>query len=131
MKNIWLVLLPCFVLYGGLLFVMISEIVTKGKHILFYTVFCIGTIAYFFISAQNVLLFQDLIEKETEFAVGECVKYERSTFTAKIYFENEGESFVMYMPAYSQKRKDMEKGKTYEIEYFENSRVIKEFKLIE
>jgi gliding motility-associated lipoprotein GldH len=80
---------------------------------------------------QNMWLFVT-IEKDTNVIVGEYVKYGYGAVASfRVYIECDGKTYFVHAPAYARIVVDLEKGKTYEIEYFVNSRVIKEFKLIE
>lgn len=51
--------------------------------------------------------------------------------TRKAYFEGETGRFYVYVPVFTRDIAKLEVGKTYEIEYFCNSHVIKEYKLLE
>ena len=132
MKNLWLASLPYFIVYGLMLLVTILEFTTNGKQKVFCTLFCIFIIAFMFFYMDHIVLVQDLIEKDTNVIVGEYVKYGRGAVASfRVYIECDGKTYFVHAPAYARIVVDLEEGKTYEIEYFVNSRVIKEFKLIE
>ena len=131
MKNILLVLIPVFIAYAGLIGAMLYEIIKRPK--------CFGIRAIVFaglivtLSILEIPLYRDMIEKGTKTVVAEYVEFQSNSLpgTRKAYFKGNNGRFHVYVPIYTRDIAKLEVGKTYEVEYFCYSQVIKEYKLLE
>ena len=132
MKNILLVLIPSFTAYAGGIGAMVYEIIKKPKYWGWKTIFFAGLIVALLIF--DIPIYQDMIEQNTNTVIAEYVKFQSSNTlpcTRKAYFEGENGRYYVYVPVFTRDIAKLEVGKTYEIEYFRNSHVIKEYKLLE
>jgi hypothetical protein len=111
---------------------MLYEIIKRPK--------CFGIRAIVFaglivtLSILEIPLYRDMIEKGTKTVVAEYVEFQSSNTdpgTYKAYFKGNHGRFHVYVPIYTRDIAKLEVGKTYEVEYFCYSQVIKEYKLLE
>ena len=132
MKHLWLILIPTFVVYAGGIFVIICDAVNKVNYRCLKSIFMVCLMA--FIAISYTPHYKDISQKQTEKVVAEYVRFQSSSTlpaTHKAFFENESGKFSVYVPVYTRDIAKMEIGAVYEIEYFCNSHVIKEYKLLE
>ncbi len=132
MKNILLVLIPTFFSYIVAIGVIIYEVIKKPKYYGFKIVFFAGLIVT--LSILDIPLYKDMLEKGTKTVVAEYVEFQSSNTepgTYKAYFKGNNGRFHVYVPIYTRDITKLEVGKTYEVEYFCYSQVIKEYKLLE
>ena len=132
MKNILLVLIPTFTAYAGFIGAVLYEIIKRPKYFGFKIIVFTGLIAA--LTILEIPTYKDIIEKDTTTEIAEYVEFQTSSTlpcTRKAYFKNEDGKFYVYVPIWTRDIAKMEVGKTYEIEYFCNSRVIKAYRLIE
>ena len=78
--------------------------------------------------------YKDLTTKDTTVIVAEYVKFQSSNTlpgTRMLIFINEhGQEISLYIPTITRAVAKMETGRTYEVEFFNNSKVIKEYVLV-
>ena len=132
MKNILLVLVPTFLAYAGFIGAIVCEIIKKPKYFVLKTISFVGCIVL--LSVFAFPLYKDMARKTTYTVEAEYVDYQASNTipgSFKAYFEGDAGRFHVYIPVYTRDITKLEAGKTYEIEYFRQSRIIKEYKLIE
>ena len=132
MKNIFLVLIPSFIAYAGFIGVILYEIIKKPKYFLLKIVVFLGLIVALLIF--DIPIYKDMVEKSTNTVTAEYVEFQASNTlpcTRKAFFRGDGGQIYVYVPIFTRDIAKMEIGKTYEIEYFCNSHVIKEYKLFE
>ena len=72
--------------------------------------------------------FQDAVEQETITIIAE---YDTHQSRGKLVFVSDMGEIVLTAPGITGIVRDLESGKTYEIEYYKHSKLIKEYKLIE
>lgn len=76
--------------------------------------------------------FKDLVEQKTTVVVGVYEKYERGTKESnKLYIDNGDETIKLIVPRVNRDVTILEEGRTYRFEYFNNTRIVKEYELIE
>lgn len=128
---ILLLLLSCFG-YCVFIGVIIFHIVKKNKGYIIVTVIAFCMLALLFI--HDFPYYQDLAQQETTVIVAEYTKFQSSNTkpgTRMLFFKNEdGQEFSLYIPTITRAVAKMETGKTYEVEFFNNSKVIKEYILV-
>ena len=132
MRNLWLVLIPSIFIYLCLIGPLVYHIVKKPKYYLPKAIFF--ACALIFLIATDVPCYKDLCENETRTVEAEYVKFQTGSpvpYTRKAFFEGEDGRIYVYVPTLTRDVAKMEMGKTYEVEYFCNSRVIKEYRLVE
>lgn len=133
MKNILLVLIPTFTAYAGFIGAIVYNIVKRPKYygiqIVLFTVLIVA------LTILEIPIYKDMVERDSTTVIAEYVEFQSSsslTCTRKTYFKtDENIRFYVYVPTWTRDIEKMEIGKTYEIEYFLNSRVIKSYRLIE
>ena len=79
-------------------------------------------------------MYKDIVQKETNTVVAKYIDYQSgnaSPGTFKVHFEGEEGVISIYVPVYTRDIIKMEEGKVYEVVYFCNSYVMKEFRLLE
>lgn len=130
MNNLWSVYAITLIGICGLIVGAIMEFCEKKNHYVLKTILFICLAIILFVI--DFSCFQDLVEQNTTTVVAEYVKYtDGRTGATRLYFSSEDGQFDLNASVWTRTVADLEKGKTYEIEYFNNSKVIKEYKLIE
>ena len=74
------------------------------------------------------------VKKETAEVIAVYVEYQTGNVhpgARRLFFENGEDEFNLLAPIITKEHVKMEVGKTYKIEYFDNSKVIKDYELIE
>lgn len=132
MTNIWLLLAISIVAYIIIIGFIIFNFIKKGKWYIIINLCMCLMLAWLIVS--DYPYYKDLTAKETTVIVAEYVKFQSSNTrpgTRMLVFVNEnGQKFSLYIPTVTRAVAKMEIGKTYEIEYFNNSKVIKEYILV-
>lgn len=132
MKNILLVLIPSFTTYAGSIGALVYLIIKKPKYFWLKTVVFACLIVILLI--LDFPIYKDMIEEKTNTVIAEYVEFQSSNTlpcTRKAYFKGTSGRFHVYVPIFTRDIAKLEAGKTYEVEYFFNSHVIKEYKLLE
>lgn len=132
MKNIWIVLIPSFTAYVGFICAIIGEILKRPKirwlNIVIFSALIIALFVF------DMPIYKDMVEKDTAIVTAEYIEFQTGSTlpcTRKAYFKSKSSRFYVYVPTWTRDIAKMEVGKTYEIEFFRNSNVIKEYRLIE
>ncbi len=133
MKNILLVLIPTFAAYAGFIGAIVYDIVKRPKYygiqIVVFTALIVA------LTILEFPIYKDMVERDSTTVIAEYVEFQTSSTlpcTRKAYFKTgENIRFFVYVPTWTRDIAKMEVGRTYEIEYFRNSRVIKSYRLIE
>lgn len=132
MKNILLAMIPSFFANPVLIGMILHRIIKKPKYWVVHIIVCVCMIVGLFIF--DLPFYKDMAREKTYTVVAEYVKYQaKNTIPGsfKAYFEGDAGRFHVYVPVYSGDIKHLEEGKTYEVEYFRNSHVLKEYTLLE
>ena len=132
MKNIILVLIPSFITYIVCVGAIVYEIIKKPNYQLIKICVFVGVLLFMLIT--DIPCYKDVFEKNTTTVTAEYVKFQSSNTlpgTRKVFFENGNDQFSVYVPTFARIVGKLEVGRTYEIEYFNNSRIVKEYRLIE
>ena len=132
MSNIWLALVPTFFVIVVSIGVIIYHVVCKPDyHILKIIAFVCMIIA---LLAFNAPYFQDMAEGETTVVVAKYVEFRSGNAPAgasKVFFVENGRQFKLFVPAVAGYAAKLQEGAVYEIEYFNHSKLIKSYRLIE
>ncbi len=132
MNNLWTLLgITIFVVVVSIGFV-IYAFVTKTDYYILKSLFIIGLAIFFTIT--DIPYMEDVIEQETTTIIAEYHHFQPSNTrpgTRTLFFESQNGELRLLATTISRTVAYMEEGKTYEIEYFNNSKVIKEYRLIE
>ena len=132
MNNLWSLLCITVAVAVFAIGFTIYEFVTKEKYRIVKCLF-IACIAVFFIVTDFPYM-QDLFEQKTTTEIAEFSHFQSSNTapgTRKLFFKTEGNDLVLIVPTIARIVGNMEEGRIYEIEYFNNSKVVKEIQLIE
>ena len=81
----------------------------------------------------SIPYFQDLTENKTTVVVAEykCFEHNSKVGTRKVLFVKDGRTIELFVPGYTRDVAKLQEGQIYEIEYFDNSKVVKSYELIE
>ena len=130
MSNIWIVLsgrIFLILLASG---VIIYELKTKKKEYIIKTIFCLICIVFFIVISIPHL--QDVIEQKTTIVIADYVRYEPAAKgSQRLYFISNSGEFSLEAPRVTRPVANLKEGKTYEIEYYNNTKIIKSYRLIE
>ncbi|MBQ9735221.1 MAG: hypothetical protein IJV96_00360 [Clostridia bacterium] len=132
MKNIFLVFSVTFVCYAVFIGIIVHDVIKKPKFYVLRILFLIGLIVL--LTILEIPIYKDMFLQKTHTVVAEYVSYQSSNTlpaTQKAFFEGEGGRLYVYIPIYTRDITNLEAGKVYEVEYFYNSHIIKEYKLLE
>ncbi len=132
MKNIWYI-------YGISVFGVIVLIITgiifyirKDKYYILSEIFIIAMLI--FLIVDSVPFIKDITNQETTEITAVYVEYQKGSVDPgawRLIFENENGTYKIISPIITKIHVKMEVGKTYKIEYFDNSKIIKNYILIE
>lgn len=129
MDNLWKYLTTMIVLILYAIAIVVYESITKGdEYILKIIAFSLVAIFLVFV---NIPYFQDTIENETTIVIAEYVKYQPGRLgTQRLFFVSDEKEIELEDLLINRPVALLEKGAVYEIEYYNNSKLIKEYKLI-
>ncbi len=130
MQNLWYI-------YGVMIFSWVCGIcaaihatIKKERFYILFDIIIVFLLIYTFISYIPYL--QDLTQKETIEIEGVFdVYYGNIRPEFDVYFETDSGREKVIIPKWAFILPELEEGKMYRIEYFKNTRVIKEYELIE
>lgn len=131
MNNLWICLTTIIVLILCSIGIVIYEsIIKRDEHILKIIIFSLVAI---FLVFAHIPYWQDAIENETTIIVAEYVEYQPGSFITgqRLFFVCEEGKIELRAPTITRPIAYLKEGETYEIEYFNHSKVIKEYRLIE
>ncbi len=132
MKNLWIVL-SIYILESLILVIVgIVAVVKKEKYSIIVVVILL--ILVVIVLYANIPIVKDLISNQTTEVTAVYVNYRRSgnfSLDNELIFENEGNEIIIIAPKFTRIISNLEDGKTYKVEYFNNSRVIKEYELLD
>ena len=128
--TLFLCAIWCFsVVFVG---VIIYHIICKPDYHILKTIafVCMIIVMLFF----DIPYFQDMAEGETTVVIAKYVDFQSSNTrvgTRKVFFVKDGRQFELFVPGLARDVAKLQEGKVYEIEYFNNSQLIKSYRLIE
>lgn len=131
MKNIWLLLFITGIAYVGFIGTILYECLKKVDGSIIKVIFC--TICIVVLLVFDFPYIQDLTKQETTIITAEYVNYQPSNTrpgTRKLFFQTADGRISLLIPTVTRAVSELEPGKIYEIEFFNNCRVIKSYKLI-
>lgn len=132
MKNIWFIFGTVIITVVILLTASIIFFVRKEKYYILINLILMSVMVFCLIS--DIPYMKDILKQETTEVIAVYVKYQTGNVhpgARRLFFENEEDEFNLLAPIITKEHVKMEVGKTYKIEYFDNSRVIKNYELIE
>lgn len=130
MSNIWLALIPTILVSIVSIGTIIYQFLCKSDY------YILKIIAFVCVMVAMIIFsmpyFQDLTENETTIVVAEYKGFEHNSKvgTRKVQFIQDGRMLELFVPAYARDVAKLQEGQTYEIEYFNNSKLIKSYKPI-
>lgn len=132
MKNIWYIL-------GIIIFAIIVSIIAgviflirKDKYYIFCELILIFCLIFF--SVKSVPFIKDITKQETTIITAVYVKYQKDSVypgSWRLILENDCETYKIISPVITKIHVKMEEGKTYTVEYYNNTKIIKKYTLIE
>lgn len=130
MNNLWIILSTIIVLILFGIGIVVYESISKGnEYVLKIIVFSLVVI---FLIFGHIPYWQDAIENKTTIIIAEYVKHQPGSIgTERLFFINDTGEVRLEAPILKRPLAYLIDGKTYEIEYFNHSKVIKEFRLVE
>lgn len=131
MNNILLALIPTILTTVVSTAAIVYYTISKPDYYVLKIIAFIGiTIVMFYFATPY---FQDLSHEETTTIVAKYDGFHRNSKvgTRKVFFVGENCRYELFVPGYSGDVGKLEIGKIYEIEYFNNSKLIKSYSLID
>ena len=135
MGNLWLIFNIIIICSIGSVIIGVTLFVKKEKY---YIISCIILVALnIFIYIADRSYIKDLIKQETTQIEVKYVEYQSGSSnthpgTRKLFFSDiNGDIIELIGPVIKKYHVKMEEGKTYLVEYFNNTKVIKTYTLIE
>ena len=131
MNNLWTLLGITIAVVVFAIGFVIYLCITKPDYYIIKSLFIICLAIFFAIT--DIPYMKDVIEQETTTIIAEYHHFQPSNTppgTRKLFFESQDGELWLLATTISRTVAYMEEGKTYEIEYFNNSKVIKEYKRI-
>ena len=132
MGNLWIAMIPTFFVCVVGVCVIIHEIVHKGDFYFLKSVaFACIIIAMFLFYIPHM---KDIVGQKTTVVTAEYIDYQdgnTAPCTLKVFFMINNRQIELIVPTFTRDVAKLEPGEIYEIEYFNNSKVIKSYKLVE
>lgn len=131
MSNIVISLIPTFFVIIVSIGVVIYQFTCKPDYYVLKSIafVCIAVAIFVF----SMPYFQDLSENKTTVVVAEykCFEHNSKVGTRKVLFVKDGRMIELFVPSYARDVAKLQEGQIYEIEYFDNSKIVKSYKPIE
>jgi len=135
MENIWYSISVSIALIIISIIIVVVVLIQKPKDYLAIVAFCvIGSIGLTLLGTDHI---KDLTNRETTIVTAKYVRYlssgrEATRYTRKMIFTVGGEEIGLYAPILTKRKYylEMEEGKRYKIEYFNHTKIIKCYELI-
>ena len=132
MENIWYIFGTVGIMSIVLLTAAVIVFIRKEKYYILIDLILIATVVFCLI--LDIPYMKDIAKKETAEVIAVYVEYQTGNVhpgARRLFFENGEDEFNLLAPIITKEHVKMEVGKTYKIEYFDNSKVIKDYELIE
>ena len=132
MKNICYIFGTVVIASVVLLTAAVMIFIKKEKYYILIDLIIIASVVFCLLS--DIPYMKDIVKKETTEVIAVYVEYQTGNVhpgARRLFFKNEDCEFNLLAPVITKDCVKMEVGKTYKIEYFDNSKVIKDYELIE
>lgn len=132
MKNIWYIFGTVVIASVVLLTAAVMIFIKKEKYYILIDLIIIASVV--FCLFDDIPYMKDIVKKETTEVTAVYVEYQTGNVhpgARRLFFKNEDCKFNLLAPVITKEHVKMEVGRTYKIEYFDNSKVIKNYELIE
>ena len=132
MKNIWCIFGIVVIVAVILLIAAILIFIRRKKYYVLSGIFVLAMAAVLLV--LDIPYIKDLAQQETTEVVAVYVKYQTGNVdpgAKRLFFKNGKNEFDLLAPTITKDCVKMKVGKKYKIEYFNNSKVIKKYELIE
>ena len=132
MKNIWYIFGISVFAFIVLIIAGIIFYIRKDKYYILSEIIIIAMLIFLLVDSAPYI--KDITKHETTEITAVYVEYQKGSVDPgawRLIFENEEDEFNLLAPVITKDCVKMKVGKTYKIEYFDNSRVIKNYELIE
>lgn len=132
MKNIWYIFGTVIFAVLVIMIACIIIFIRKEKYFIVSEIILIVLAVFCLLS--DIPYMKDIAEKETTEVVAMYVEYQKGNVhpgARRLIFKNDKETFSVLSPIITKDHVKMETGKTYRIVFFNNSKVIKDYILLE
>ncbi len=132
MKNLWYIFGISVFTFIGLIIIGIILYIKKDKHYIISEIIIIAALILFIF--ESIPYVKDITKQETTEITAVYVEYQKGSVDPgawRLIFENENGTYKIISPIITKIHVKLEVGKTYKIEYFDNSKIIKKYTLIE
>ena len=132
MENIWYIFGISVFAFIVLIIAGIIFFIRKDKHYILTEIIIV--VMLLFLLVDSIPFIKDLTMHETTEITAVYVEYQKGSVDPgawRLIFENENGTYKIISPIITKIHVKLEVGKTYKIEYFDNSKIIKKYTLIE
>ena len=131
MGNIWLALIPTIFVSVVFTGIITFQFICKPDYYGLKIIACICMMIVMLLF--SVPYFNDMVDGKTTVVIAEYDGFHKNSKigTRKVFFIENNRRFELFVPGYAQVVGKLEDGKIYQIEYFNNSKLIKSYRLIE
>ena len=132
MKNIWYIFGISVFSFIVLIIADIIFYIRKDKYYILLEIIIIAMLIFLLVDSGPYI--KDITKHETTEITVVYVEYQKRSVDPgawRLIFENENGTYKIISPIITKIHVKLEVGKTYKIEYFDNSKIIKKYTLIE
>lgn len=132
MKNIWYIFSVSVFAFIVLIITGIIFYIRKDKYYILSEIIILAMLIFFIF--DSIPYIKDITKEETTEITAVYIEYQKGSVDPgawRLIFENGNETYKIISPIITKIHIKMEIGKTYKIQYFKNSKVIKNFEFIE
>lgn len=132
MKNIWYIFGISIFAFIVLVIDGVIFYIRKDKYYILNEIIIAGFLI--FLLVDSVPFIKDIVKQQTTEVTAVYVEYQKGSVDPgawRLIFENESQTYKIISPIITKIHLKMEVGKTYKIEYYDNSKIIKNYILIE
>lgn len=131
MENIWYIFGISIIAFIVLVITGIVLYIKKYKYYILSEIIIIAMLI--FLAVDSIPYVKDTIKQETTEITAVYVEYQKGNVDPgawRLIFENEKETYKIISPIITKNHVKLEVDKTYKIEYFKNTEIIKNFILV-
>ena len=132
MENIWYIFGLSVFAFIVLIIAGIRLYIRKDKYYILSEIIIIAMLIFLLVDSAPYI--KDITKHATTEITAVYVEYQKGSVDPgawRLIFENENGTYKIISPIITKIHVKMEVGKTYKIEYFDNSKIIKKYTLIE
>lgn len=132
MKNLWYLFSVMIVIIIGLIIIGVVLYAKKEKHYILAEIIIIFGVIFLFV--ESIPYIKDIKRQETTILTAVYDEYQitsTSSPTAILIFKSNGKIYEIISPRIFKIHVKLESGKNYIVEYYNNTKIIKSYTLIE